>query len=162
MKTDRKRAILASVLPLAMLVSACGSGNDAPAATDQAATSAEPVESATEGSADSSAAKPTPETPETNPAPETKAIETKAPETKAASKPKEIPVRGPGGLEGKCLARVKKEMGGKQTSTNRIDESQAATDIYVNVDGVEAPWRCRIYRDGTIDGLMYTGSEGAA
>jgi hypothetical protein len=152
MKTDRKRAILAGVLPLAMLVSACGSGNDAPAATDQAAATANPAQGAPQdpaanATADGAAATSAP---------------TPAPETKSASKPKDIPVRGPNGLEDKCLARVKQEMGGKQTSTNRIDESQAATDIYVNVDGVEAPWRCRIYRDGTIDGLMYTGSEGAA
>lgn len=71
-------------------------------------------------------------------------------------------VRGKGGLEEKCLAKVGEVTGAKVIGTNRIDESEAATEIYVNVEGAEAPWKCLGYKDGTIGDVMYTGSEGAA
>ena len=70
-------------------------------------------------------------------------------------------IRGPGGLEEKCLARVNDMTGGGATGVNRISESEAAIEIYINVAGAEAPWRCLAYRDGTIGEVMYTGSEGA-
>jgi hypothetical protein len=69
-------------------------------------------------------------------------------------------IRGKGGLEDKCHAKIAGE-GMKVIGTNRIEESEAAIAIFVNVDGGEAPWRCLGYRDGTIGDLMYTGSEGA-
>ncbi|MGQ7830988.1 hypothetical protein [Altererythrobacter sp. Z27] len=71
------------------------------------------------------------------------------------------PIRSPGGLESKCLARINDMTGGGVIGTNRIEESEAAIAIYVNVSGAEAPWRCLGYRDGTIGEVMYTGSEGA-
>ncbi|OBV10593.1 hypothetical protein [Erythrobacter dokdonensis] len=70
-------------------------------------------------------------------------------------------IRGPGGLEEKCLAQVNEVTGGGATGVNRISESEAAIEIYINVAGAEAPWRCLAYRDGTIGEVMYTGSEGA-
>lgn len=79
----------------------------------------------------------------------------------SASPPKDF-IRGRGGLEDKCKARVARETGARVTGTNHIEESEAATGIYVNVEGAEAPWRCLGYKDGTIGEVMYTGSEGGA
>ncbi len=72
------------------------------------------------------------------------------------------PVRGPGGLEKKCQDKVAGVTNARVLGTNRIEESEAATAIYVNVQGAEAPWRCLVYpRSGTVGEVMYTGSEGA-
>jgi hypothetical protein len=70
-------------------------------------------------------------------------------------------IRGKGGLEEKCHAKIAAE-GMKVVGTNRIEESEAAIEIFVNVEGGEAPWRCLGYKNGTIGEIMYTGSEGAA
>lgn len=72
------------------------------------------------------------------------------------------PIRGPGGLEEKCKRAVARQTGARVLGTNRIEESQAATGIYVNVQGAQAPWMCLGYRDGTIGEVRYTGSEGGA
>jgi hypothetical protein len=69
-------------------------------------------------------------------------------------------IRGKGGLEAKCLAAVAKQ-GTTVIGTNRIEESEAAIAIYVNVQGGQAPWRCLGYKDGSIGEVMYTGDEGA-
>ncbi|QIG54824.1 hypothetical protein G6N82_12265 [Altererythrobacter sp. BO-6] len=82
-------------------------------------------------------------------------------EQTAAAKPREVAIRGANGLEGRCAKRVASETGARVIGTNRIEESEAAIGIYVNVEGAEAPWRCLAYRDGTIGEVMYTGSEGA-
>lgn len=81
---------------------------------------------------------------------------------KAAAAPARDFIRGRGGLEEKCKARVARETGARVIGTNRIEESEAAIGIFVNVEGAEAPWRCLGYKDGTIGDVMYTGSEGAA
>lgn len=70
------------------------------------------------------------------------------------------PIRGPGGLEEKCLARVAEETGAKVNGTNHIEESEAAVEVYVNVDGAQAPWKCLGTKDGAISEVSYTGSEG--
>lgn len=70
------------------------------------------------------------------------------------------PIRGPGGLEEKCLAKVAKTTGAKVNGTNHIEESQAAIAIYVNVEGAEAPWMCLGYKDGSVGEVSYTGDEG--
>lgn len=72
------------------------------------------------------------------------------------------PIRGPGGLEAQCIARVSSMTGGKDTTTNHIEESEAAVEVYLNVEGVEEPWKCLGTKDGAIEEVMYTGSEGAA
>jgi hypothetical protein len=69
-------------------------------------------------------------------------------------------IRGPGGLEEKCQRAVARQTGSRAIGTNRIEESQAATAIYVNVQGAQAPWMCLGYRDGTIGEVRYSGSEG--
>lgn len=84
------------------------------------------------------------------------------PVKEARAAPQKDFIRSKGGLEDKCKARVAKETGARVTGTNRIEESEAAIGIYVNVEGAEAPWRCLGYKDGTIGEVMYTGSEGAA
>ncbi|HSM53297.1 MAG TPA: hypothetical protein VK839_03870 [Erythrobacter sp.] len=84
-----------------------------------------------------------------------------APATQPPKQALKDPIRSPGGLESKCLARINDMTGGGVIGTNRIEESEAAIAIYVNVNGAEAPWRCLGYRDGTIGEVMYTGSEGA-
>lgn len=70
------------------------------------------------------------------------------------------PIRGKGGLEDKCKAAVAKQ-GTRVIGTNRIEESQAAVEIFINVAGAKAPWRCLAQRNGTISSVEYTGSEGA-
>jgi hypothetical protein len=70
-------------------------------------------------------------------------------------------IRGKGGLEEKCLKKVAAE-GLDVVGTNRIEESEAAIEIYVNVEGADAPWRCLGYRDGTVGPPEFTGSEGGA
>lgn len=72
--------------------------------------------------------------------------------------PKDI-VRGKGGLEEKCLQKVAAQ-GTRVIGTNRIEESEAAIEIYVNVEGGNAPWRCLAYRNGTIGDVEFTGDEG--
>lgn len=70
------------------------------------------------------------------------------------------PVRGPNGLEERCLSRVGQETGARVIGTNRIEESEAAIEIYVNVEGAQAPWKCLGNKDGSISEVMFTGSEG--
>lgn len=79
----------------------------------------------------------------------------------AAAGPAEVAIRGPNSLETRCADRVAAETGAPVLGTNRIEESEAAIAIYVNVDGAAAPWRCLAYRDGTIGEVMFSGSEGA-
>lgn len=69
-------------------------------------------------------------------------------------------IRRKGGLEDKCKAAVAKQ-GATVIGTNRIEESQAAIEIFVNVEGGTAPWRCLGNRDGTISAVEFTGDEGA-
>lgn len=76
-----------------------------------------------------------------------------------AAAPKDI-IRGKGGLEDKCKAAVARQ-GARVIGTNRIEESQAAIEIYVNVENGAAPWRCRASRDGTISSVEFTGDKGA-
>jgi len=70
-------------------------------------------------------------------------------------------IRSKGGLEDKCKAAVERETNNRVTGTNRIEESEAAIEIYVNVQGAAAPWRCLGYKNGTIGDVEFTGSEGA-
>lgn len=70
-------------------------------------------------------------------------------------------IRGAGGLEAKCKVAVAKETGARVIGTNRIEESQAAVEVYLNVEGAQAPWKCRGTRDGKVEGVEYSGDEGA-
>ncbi len=81
------------------------------------------------------------------------------PPADAPAKLGDLAVRGPDGLEQRCLKRLRAE-GLAVIGTNRIEESEAATEIFVNIRDADAPWRCLAYRDGTIAEVMYTGSEG--
>lgn len=65
-------------------------------------------------------------------------------------------------LEANCLKRVAKETGANVLGVARTEFSQAATSVYVNVEGADAPWLCLGSTDGTISSVMYSGSEGAA
>ena len=88
------------------------------------------------------------------------AATTQDPSQSSASAAREDVIRGKGGLEEKCHEAVA-EKGTKVVGTNRVEESEAAIEIFVNVEGASAPWRCLGYRDGTIGEVMFTGSEGA-
>ena len=130
----RKKTFIITLAASALLA-ACGS--------DQPAEDAVEAAPAGEEMADAPVAEPTP-------------AEASAPAAVAEADA----VRGPGGLEASCLARVTQETGGATTSTNRIEESEAAVEVYVNVEGAAAPWRCLGNRDGTIEEVSFTGSEG--
>lgn len=69
-------------------------------------------------------------------------------------------IRGKGGLEEKCAARVAEVTRAPVLGTNRIEESQSSVEVYVNVEGAQAPWRCVGKRDGSISRVEYSGSEG--
>lgn len=129
---SQSKAILCAATALSL--AACGGANEAELA-DEAATALEATDVA-----------------------EPATTEEAAPSSQAAA-PADI-IRGPGGLEEKCLARVNQETGGNAIGTNRISESEAAIEIYVNVDGATAPWKCLGWKDGTIAEVMFTGSEG--
>lgn len=68
-------------------------------------------------------------------------------------------IRKKGGLEDQCLKAVAKE-GVVVIGSNRIDESQAGIEIYVNVENAQAPWVCRYTRAGKLEGVEFSGSEG--
>lgn len=85
-----------------------------------------------------------------------------APVAPAPATPSGDPIRGPGGTEEQCHARVASETGAVVNGTNRIEESEANTVIYVNVEGAAAPWACYVDGDGKIWSVEFTGSEGAA
>ena len=78
-----------------------------------------------------------------------------------AAAPAQVAIRGANSLDTRCADKVASTVGAPVLGTNRIEESEAAIGIYVNVQGADAPWRCLAYRDGTIGEVMYTGSEGA-
>ena len=42
-----------------------------------------------------------------------------------------------------------------------VADSEAGIGVQANVAGAEAPWSCRADRSGRVQGVMYTGSEGA-
>ena len=71
------------------------------------------------------------------------------------------PIRGPGGMEERCLDRVNETVGGGVIGTNRIEEAESGVMIYVNVQGASAPWQCFGSRDGTISEVYFGGDEGA-
>lgn len=84
-----------------------------------------------------------------------------APAPAATAASKQVAIRGPNSLESRCADKVAQQTGARVLGTNRIEESEAAIGIYVNVQGAQAPWRCLAYRDGTVGEVMYTGDEGA-
>ncbi|WP_052223070.1 hypothetical protein [Novosphingobium malaysiense] len=90
---------------------------------------------------------------------ENAAMQTPVP--KAAAKTLKDPIRSPGGMETKCLARVNELTGGKVIGSRRIDEAESGVMIYVNVEGAQAPWQCFGSRDGEIGEVFYGGDEGA-
>ena len=63
--------------------------------------------------------------------------------------------------ESNCLAAVANEVGVGDVSTLRVEESEAAIGVYVNVPGAEQPWLCLANRDGSVVEVRYTGSEGS-
>jgi len=67
----------------------------------------------------------------------------------------------PSSLEAKCKAEVEKTVGAKVLSTISSDFSEAGTMFRFAVEGADAPWQCIGYSNGTIAGVMYTGSEGS-
>lgn len=137
--TKRNLVLAYSGVALALSLSACGGGSEpADTGTEEAVAAVEETEAA--------------------PAPAPAPVD--APAEEVASAPAD-PIRGPGGLEEKCLARVNETVGGGVIGTNRIDEAESGIAIFVNVDGATAPWRCFGYRDGTIEDVMFSGDEGA-
>jgi len=64
-------------------------------------------------------------------------------------------------IEEKCKAEVEKTVGARVRSTISSDFSEAGTLFKFEVVGADAPWQCIGYSNGTVAGVMYTGSEGA-
>lgn len=89
------------------------------------------------------------------------AVPMEMPVREAAAPKLKDPIRSPGGMETKCLARVNEMTGGNVIGSRRIDEAESGVMIYVNVEGADAPWQCFGSRDGTISEVYYGGDEGA-
>lgn len=63
-------------------------------------------------------------------------------------------------LEAKCKSEVERTTGSTVTRTVSSEFSEAGTMFRFEVSGAEAPWQCIGYSNGTVAGVMYTGSEG--
>lgn len=62
-----------------------------------------------------------------------------------------------------CVAAIAAETGRSQADVAVFDYafSEAGTQVTATVAGAEAPWSCVASNNGTVQGVMYTGSEGA-
>ncbi len=134
------RIIMALTAAISLGLAGCGSADDAA-----------PDAEVTEGAAAETAATPDTAMEEATAAAEA-SVEAAAPAAGASETAK---------LEANCLKRVAKETGANVLGVARTEFSQAATGVYVNVEGAEAPWLCLGSTDGTISSVMYSGSEGA-
>jgi hypothetical protein len=79
----------------------------------------------------------------------------------AAAAPKGDLIRGKGGLEERCLAEVRRITNAPVNGVNRIAEQGSKADVFVNVEGAQAPWVCHGTSDGKLLSAEYSGSEGA-
>jgi len=59
-----------------------------------------------------------------------------------------------------CLKAVAEKVGSDEVSLNKVEWSEAATGVYVNVAGADAPWLCTAWGD-EVAGLSYTDDDGA-
>jgi len=132
----------ATLMALALGLAACSDSGDekketaAPAETQQPAT-------------DKSAEKPA----EPKPAP---ATETKpAMEQAKQSKPDTETVTNDA-----CLAAVKKETGEPKVSVLSNEFSEANTLVMIGVGDTNAPWKCLVSNDGTVQEVSFSGDEG--
>jgi hypothetical protein len=62
-----------------------------------------------------------------------------------------------------CLAAVADEVRNSDVSVIRTEvaEGDGTHRVYVDVPGAEAPWLCTATFRGSVESVMYTGSEGA-
>jgi len=65
--------------------------------------------------------------------------------------------------ESACLDAVAKKVGvsRSQVSTIKVLNSEAGVGVTVKVPGAQAPWSCLSDTKGKVQGVSYTGSEGA-
>lgn len=129
---------LSGIFAVTLAIAACGSNGSAPAAE-------EAPEVTEEAAAEPAAEETGTATSDSGP---------------ALAAPVKDPIRSPGGMETKCLAKVNEMTGGGVIGTRMIEEAESGVMIYVNVEGAEAPWQCFGSRDGTLGEVYYGGSEG--
>lgn len=62
-----------------------------------------------------------------------------------------------------CREAIARQVGVSTADVAVFDvvESEAGVAVQAHVAGAEAPWSCRVDRAGRVQGVMYTGSEGA-
>lgn len=62
-----------------------------------------------------------------------------------------------------CLAAVAKQVGVSSSKLKiaGVDEAQSGIVVMINVPDATAPWKCLAGRNGKVDEVMFTGSEGA-
>jgi hypothetical protein len=67
-----------------------------------------------------------------------------------------------GSIEANCLAAVASEVGVPvgEVSIMGVEESEAAISVQIQVPEAIAPWQCLANRDGSVEEVMFTGSEG--
>lgn len=145
---------VSGLVGLSLAASACGAGGDerplVPPSEDASADAS--VDTASMAIASEAATQPF----EASSPPPVVMAEARIP----AAPPVRQLVRGMEDLEGKCLARVGALTSATVLGTRRIDEAADAIEIYVNVEGAQAPWLCRGNRDGSIVRVMNTDGEG--
>jgi hypothetical protein len=62
-----------------------------------------------------------------------------------------------------CVAAIAGQTGNPTSSVSvfKYVFSEAGTQVEASVPGATAPWRCLSANDGTVEEVMFTGSEGS-
>lgn len=62
-----------------------------------------------------------------------------------------------------CVGAIARQTGNRTADVSVFNYlfSEAGTQIEATVPGANAPWRCLAANDGTVEEVMFTGSEGS-
>jgi hypothetical protein len=62
-----------------------------------------------------------------------------------------------------CVSAIARETGNRTADVSVFNYlfSEAGTQVEATIPGANAPWRCLAANDGTVDEVMFTGSEGS-
>ena len=137
---------LLAILPMALVLglAACSDQSSEPKAQAPAATESKPAAPAATEAKPAAPAEPT--------ATEAKPAAPAAPAE--ASDVSEAAINA-------CLAAVKNETGEPDVVMTSKEWSQANSMVMVGVGANNAPWKCLVSNDGTVQEVSFTGSEGA-
>jgi curli biogenesis system outer membrane secretion channel CsgG len=62
-----------------------------------------------------------------------------------------------------CVSAIARETGNRTADVSVFNYlfSEAGTQVEATIPGANAPWRCLAANDGTVEEVMFTGSEGS-